>query len=214
MAGRSVLLLLAGAMLGVVATLVARPAGRSVGGDSEATGVASPSRDLEALRSDVLALRELIERQRALPPAATGDAPLPLTDADPLMTQLDALRTELKALTERIEAQSDESRTALADLRTALEAAASGPEPMPASLPETPLNLPALNQISDRPEEDVTNEHILWTYDQVMGTYGRPTRVQPNPSTSGGGIKFLYELPGGGTCIFWFKSGRVVRVFP
>ena len=215
MAGKSVLLLLAGVLLGVGAMLLARPATRPFESESQAVGVASLSSDLEALRTDVRALRELLERQRALPQATTSDAPLPLTDEpDPIATQLDALRKELKALADRIETQSDEYRTALADLRAELETTVSGPEPMPDSLPETPLDVQALTRISDRSEDEVTEEHLLWTYDHVLGTYGRPTRVQPNPSTSGGGIKFLYDLPGGGTCIFWFKGGKVVRVYP
>jgi hypothetical protein len=211
MAGRSVLLLLTGALLGVVATLVARPAGRSVGGDSEATGVASLSRDLEALRTDVLALRELIERQRALPPVAANDTPVPLTQSpDPVVAQLGALQSELKALSERIDAQSSASSTALAELKTELEGAASGAEPMPESLPDTPLDLQSFDRISGRSEDELTDEHLLWTYDQVTGTYGRPSGIRPSPS--GGGIKFFYDLPGGKTCIFWFKGGKLVRV--
>ena len=206
--GRSVLLLLAGALIGVVATLVARPATHAAPAESAA---AERSRDFEALRSDVRALRELVEQQRALPTIASGNAPVPLTPAsDPLVAQLAALQSEVKALADRIDARSDESRSALAALSAELEGAASGAEPMPESLPDTPLDLQSFDRISGRSEDDLTDEHLLWTYDQVTGTYGRPSGIRPSPS--GGGIKFYYDLPGGKTCIFWFKGGKLVRV--
>ena len=211
MAGRGVLLLFAGAVLGAVATLVARPAVQP----ADAGAPANLSRDLEALRADVRALRELVERQRSLPAAPSGASPTSLAPApDPVLAQLELLRAELKALADQVEAQSSESAAALADLRAGLGGLGTSTEPMPESLPDTPPDLQAFDRISERPENEVTDEHLFWTYDQVAGTYGRPTRVQPNPATSGGGIKFIYELPGGGTCIFWFKGGKVVRVYP
>ena len=210
MTGRGVLLLLAGAVLGVVGTLVARPA-RLPEPAEDRSSAADPSRELEALRADVRALRELIERQRALPTPATGEASRPLSEPpDALAAQLELLRAELEALSDRIDTQSAESRTALADLQAQLETAASGPEPMPASLPDKPLDLQSFDRINGRPEDELTDEHLLWTYDQVLQTYGRPTRIQPSPS--GGGIKLHYDLPGGTTCIFWFRTGRLVRV--
>lgn len=206
MAGRSVLLLLAGALLGVAAMLAARPAVQPADVSN-----ANLPRDLEALRADVQALRDLVERQRALPTVAANDTPVPLTQpSDPVVAQLAALQSELKALAERIDAQSSESRTALAELKTELEGAASGAEPMPASLPDSPLDLQSFDRISGRSEDELTDEHLLWTYDQVTDTYGRPSGIRPSPS--GGGIKFYYDLPGGKTCIFWFKGGKLVRV--
>jgi hypothetical protein len=208
--GRSVLLLLAGVLLGVVATLVARPAGATL--PSVGTGdVSSLARDIDALRSDVRALRELVEQQRALPTITTGAAPAPLTPApDPVVAQLAALQSDVKALADRIEAQSDESRSALTALSAGLQAVASGAEPMPTSLPDAPADLQQFDRISGRSEDELSDEHALWTYDQVTETYGRPTSVRPSPG--GGGIKLYYDLPGGKTCIFWFKGGRLVRV--
>jgi len=208
--GRSVLLLLAGVLLGVVATLVARPAGATL--PSVGTGdVSSLARDIDSLRSDVRALRELVEQQRALPTISTGAPPVPLTPApDPVVAQLAALQSEVKTLADRIEAQSDESRSALTALSAELQGGASGAEPMPESLPDTPPDLQQFDRIGGRSEDELTDEHLLWTYDQVTDTYGRPCGIRPSPS--GGGIKFYYDLPGGKTCIFWFKGGKLVRV--
>jgi len=221
MTWRGIASLVGGVVLGAVLTAVGFTVGRGRDG-----GLSSASSQLDRLATQIDSLEsemravaewklEVLRGDRSWTDGMPTQAPQPLSETpDPLVTQLDSLRAELKALADRIDSQAAESRTALADLRAGLEAATSGPEPMPASLPETPLNLPAFAQISDRPEDDVTNEHLLWTYDRVAEAYGHPTRIQPNPADRGGGIKFIYELPGGSPCIFWFKGGKVVRVYP
>lgn len=214
MSGKGVILLLAGAVLGAVAMLVARPAGET-GSAVGLSDVAALASEIDALRSDVRALRELNERGRELPAVpAASPAATRLSDApDSAAAEVAAWRTEFQALIGKLEAQAAESRAILGDLQAQLAAGASGAEPMPESLPDT-LDLQAFDRISSGSEDEVTDGHILWTYDQVLGTYGRPTRVQPNPMDRGGGIKFLYDLPGDRTCIFWFKGGKVVRVYP
>ena len=204
--GRSVLLLLAGALLGVVATLVARPAADPEPGDTTRL-----SSELEALGAEVRALRELVERRRSPPPtSAASDAGEPLSLPADIAEQMTALRSELQKLAEHSEAQAAESRATLGKLEAGLQAVASGAEPMPGSLPESPPDLQQFDRINGRDEDELSDEHLLWTYEQVTDTYGRPTRIQPSPG--GIGIKFHYDLPGGKTCIFWFKGGKVVRV--
>jgi hypothetical protein len=221
MTRRGMASLVGGVVLGAVLTAIGFAVARGPGGGlgSATSQLDRLAAQLDSLESEMRAVaewkHEVLRGERSWADGPPTPVPQPLSEApDPLVKQLDSLRTELKALADRIDAQAAESRTALADLRAGLEAAASGPEPMPASLPETPLNLPAFAQISDRPEDDVTNEHLLWTYDRVAETYGHPTRIQPNPADRGGGIKFIYELPGGSPCVFWFKGGKVVRVYP
>jgi len=202
-----------GALLTAVGFALARGRGDSPG--SAATALERLSAQVANLESEIRALGEwkleVLRGERSLTEGPPPQAPQPLTETpDPLVIQLDSLRAELKALADRIDSQAAESRTALADLQAGLGAAASGPEPMPESLPDTPLDLQAFDRIIGRSEAELTDEHLLWTYDQVTGTYGRPTRVQPSPG--GSGIKLHYDLPGGKTCIFWFKGGKLVRV--
>src|SRR5262245_41028574 len=209
--GRSVLLLLTGALLGVLAMVIARPAA-PIQDSSTPTEIL---RAIAELRSDVRALQAISERQHALPETPAGQpAALVNQESDPLLTRIDALQSSLDTILDRIDKESAESRAALTDLTSKLEASAAAPEPMPASLPDTPPNLQAFDRISTRPEDEVTSEHLLWTYEQVTDGYGRPTRVQPNPANYGGGIKLIYELPGRGTCVFWFKGGKCVHVYP
>lgn len=218
MTRRGLASLVGGVLLGAVITAVGFAAARGPSGSAEsaATALDRLSAQVASLESEIRALGEwkleVLRGERSWTEGPSTQAPQPLFR--PEQETLDQVLASLQVLRERIDTQSDEYRTALADLRAELETTVSGPEPMPGSLPETPPDLQALTRISDRSEDEVTEEHLLWTYDHVLETYGRPTRVQPNPSTSGGGIKFLYDLPSGGTCIFWFKGGKVVRVLP
>ena len=215
MTGQSTLLLMAGLVLGAGATLVARELigpGPQSGASAAAAEIAGISRQVAGLEAVVRELRESMDRSRSLPTANAGSEiePLPGSSTEQVMAQLDALRATLQSLSDRIDAQSAESRAVLSGIQAAAVDRASEGEPMPEMLTDKPLDLQHFDLLRGRSEDEMSDDHLLWSYDKVAETYGRPSGIRPSPS--GGGIKFYYDLPGGETLIFWFKSGKVVRV--
>jgi hypothetical protein len=182
----------------------------ALAGNESAPAVAAPgdSARLLAIDTELQALRALIERQglRALPAAASAPVPLAAPDdprLDDVLARLDALSASVAALGQRVDAMGQ------AWAGEAKSVARS--EPMPESLPEGPPNVSALESLRGRSIDDLTQQHLLWTYDQVNAAYGRPTKVRPSPG--GVGIKYAYEFADGSTFIVWFVGGKVVGAF-
>ena len=66
-----------------------------------------------------------------------------------------------------------------------------------------------LSAMRGRSMEELSDQHLLWTYDKVGAMYGRPSQIAPAPS--GQGIKYYYVLPDGTEVSFLFIGGKVIR---
>jgi hypothetical protein len=213
MTGKGVIPLVMGVFLGAGATWVAREFIGHEPQTSPATAAgesAGLSRQLADLETDVRALKDLVERNRLLPPAAAHNAvePMPGASPDAVIAQLDALRAAVAALSDRIDAQSSESHAALTALQADMAHRAPAIEPMPETMTDKPVDAQRFDPLRGRSADDLSQEYLLWSYEQVSETFGRPSGVRPGGP--GGGIKFLYDTPDGETFIFWFVSGKVV----
>jgi hypothetical protein len=82
---------------------------------------------------------------------------------------------------------------------------------VPDTLPDAPPNLAELDALRGKGMDELTRDHLLWTYEQVGAHFGRPDKVHPSPG--GVGIKYNYELPDGQVFIFWFVDGKVIGAF-
>lgn len=73
-----------------------------------------------------------------------------------------------------------------------------------------PLDLVALEDLRGSTEIEADLHHLRWSYQQVLDTYGQPTRNSPSPG--GKGQKWYYVLPGDEEIVFWFVEDRVAKV--
>jgi hypothetical protein len=200
---RGPVVFIAGLLLGGAGAVILAHVARD--GTLPAAADADLARRLDALDASLRALRTTIADQPAPLPARADVAPAPLADPriDVVLSQVSALQAALADVGQRLDAVglawADEAK------RTA------APEPMPDALPDAPPNLPAFDALRGQEMEDLTRDHLLWTYEQVGARFGRPDQVRPSPG--GVGIKYYYELPNGESFCFWFVGGKLVGAF-
>jgi len=200
---RAPVVFVAGLLLGGAGAVIVAHVARD--GTPLAAADADLARRLDALDASLRALRTTIADQPAPLPARAEVAPAPLADTrtDEVLAQIAALQASLADLGQRVDAVG----TAWAD--EAKRSARS--EPMPDALPDAPPNLAEFDALRGKEMDELTHDHLLWTYDQVGEHYGRPDKVRPSPD--GVGIKYFYDLPSGESFCFWFVGGKLVGAF-
>lgn len=72
-----------------------------------------------------------------------------------------------------------------------------------------PINTVALDALFLNEEIDNDLQHLNWSFQEVLNTYGKPDQSLPSPG--GVGHKWYYYLPNGNDIIFWFIDGQVAR---
>jgi hypothetical protein len=206
-------LLLLGALAGASAALLVRQVfiqSPDAGRAAESTTLAEMSRRLDALASDLHAMRGLAERGSEPPAIDPVRALPPVADArfDAIVEHLQRLEAGMASLAERFDRITQGVQEALT------ASARNRSEPVPESLPATPPVLARFDALRGREMDELTEQHLLWTYEKVAAEYGRPTRVAP--SANGVGIKYYYyyyEIPDGSVFVFWFVDGKVIGAF-
>lgn len=170
-------------------------------GDSEAL-----AGELRGLRMEMGELRAALgAAPRRVEPAVSA-APLVDPRLDDVAARLEGLEAALMELTPRLEAAA-----AAVQGMEGVMPVQSVADRMPEALPERPADVGRLEALRGLGMDELTDRHVLWTYEQVGEAYGRPTRMRP--SSGGRGIKYQYEMPDGEVLYFWFVDGKVVGAF-
>ena len=169
---------------------------------------------LRAITARLEGLQRSVERLHDRPVLPPDHAPVPLTE--PIAAGVEARLAELATQLESIARRQDELVASRADAQggPAVDpgaATAGRAEPLPDTLPEGPFDVARLDALRGVDMEQYTQEHLLWTYAQILEEYGRPTRVEPSPSR--GGIKLIYVMPDGDEAYFWFHDGKLTMAF-
>ena len=156
--------LVAGAVL--VGLLRGEPDGEAASRGAEVPALASPevAREIQALTAEVAGLRLAVERQPRASLAADEAAPMP----------------------GRAEPSSAGALSALADAVSQLAGRlGSTPAAAPLSPPDesTPQQRDEVFKLLDLDRDLRRRQHLLWSMDRVLKTYGTPDSIESNDAT-------------------------------
>ena len=201
MTNRSLLFGILGLLIGVGMTWMILDPAETTADDNAANDAIKLSIAVEQLEPRLERFSELLlELETSGAQLADGSpqrTPLKPFDPDPLVQRQLAVEQNLERLTKMVEQMLVQQgvATPLPDLTNI----------------EKPMDLMALEQQFQEEETRRDLNHLGWSYQKVLDSYGKPSRS--NPSPGGKGHKFYYELGDGRELIFWFIDDKVSMVF-
>jgi hypothetical protein len=191
----------AGLAIGLLLSWILLEPSQSRGRTSSAESSAKLTFAAAQLESRVEQIDAILDQWVEEAAASTGAEPTRISSAEAaspeLAVRLLAVETSLAELTE-----------AIAQLVSKSAAPASSMEVL--NNTDHAMETTVLATLLQKEEVDLDLEHLGWSYQKVLDTYGKPTRNGPSPG--GIGQKWYYFLEYGDSLIFWFQNDKVSRV--